>query len=190
MNSADVIAYTADADCYCPRCTVHLYGTEQHPLVHHDNHGREHADGRRHDNEGNEVHPVFADSWGEWADTGLYCGHCREEIIPPYCQECGDELQDGPCPNCTAADDDEDDEDEPATIQGSNWLALEILAWHGGQSSATYRVGSTWHALREVPVSLAWEACRELRRVPGAEKVAAALEVFLEGSGYQEVRAA
>src|SRR5262249_29614089 len=135
------------------------------------------------DREGNPIHPVF--DWDEVGPEGLYCGDCFEEIVEPRCGECGSGLgQDGQCLHCVPEGEDEDI--EPALIQGSNWLALSILDWHGGQWSPSYAVGSSWLALREVPLLVAWEAVRELRRVPGAEKVAADLAEFLEGSGYLE----
>lgn len=220
MNATDIIAYAADADTYCPDCAREIYGAaalgecpDCGGFMSNPAHGEflcvdcQNAFHGALDGEGNEVHPVFADSWSEFEESGLFCGQCGEEIIPAAeaeeevrkCAYCGQELPseeegeegvdwfprghsgDGPlCPECYR--------DDLPTIQGSNWLALSLLDWHGGQGSPSYGVGSCWHALREVPVPLAWEAYRELLRVPGAQKVAFALGSFLEGSGYPEGR--
>lgn len=45
MKAWDIIAYTADADIYCPECAERLYPG---------------CEGTADDHEGNEVHPVFA----------------------------------------------------------------------------------------------------------------------------------
>ncbi len=207
MNAADVIAFTADADVLCPDCAEEIYGAAAcghcpdcgrylYPAADTGECGqcgRDYSRDRLADNEGNEVHPVFADQAGEYTESGLYCGHCHEEILEP---------EPPPGPECTHCGADLDPDDDPheipgdgllcegcyrdalPRIQGSNWLALSVLDWHGGQWSPSYAVGSSWHAMREVPVPLAWEAHRELVRVPGADKVAAALAELLDGSGF------
>jgi hypothetical protein len=207
MNAADIIAFTADADCYCPDCAAAIYGAAAcghcpdcgeylYPAADRgecERCGRDYSGDRLTDNEGNEVHPIFAESIGDYTEAGLYCGHCREEIVEPEppprseCAHCATELEPDDDPHRIAGDGllcEECYRDAIPRIQGSNWLALSILDWHGGQGSPSYAVGSTWHALREVPITLAWEAHRELVRVPGADKVAAALAQFLDGSGY------
>lgn len=60
MKSYDVIGYTADADTFCPACAREWYGNVD-------------ADPAPLDHEGNEVHPIFADS--EW-DSIPACARC------------------------------------------------------------------------------------------------------------------
>ena len=94
MNAADIIAYTADADAYCPGCAEKLYGIlalAQCPECGHylypgsDNGVCRYCEFEYGsiptDNEGNEVHPIFCDNMGEWAESGLSCGHCHEVIV-------------------------------------------------------------------------------------------------------------
>ena len=95
MNAADIIAFTADADVLCPDCTREIYGAAACGRCPDCGHclfpavdsgecrhcGRSYARDRLTDNEGNEVHPIFAESWGEWTREGLHCGHCRREIV-------------------------------------------------------------------------------------------------------------
>ncbi|MBN1444425.1 MAG: hypothetical protein JXA90_17060 [Planctomycetes bacterium] len=204
MKAFDIIAYSADADTWCPECAEEAYGKAALGICPECGsflswNGSEcvccHCGlefGRiPTDSEGNEVHPIFASDEWQFEESGLHCHKCGEEIVPapkPKCDWCGEEVDreedlrewpggDRVCEECYRA--------ELPEVQGSNWLAHRILDWHGGQWSPSYAVGSSWLALREVPVSLAWEAERELFR-SGAADVAQALAEFLDGSGFPE----
>lgn len=61
----DVVGYTADADTYCVADAKKKYGD--------DNNGANPV----YDNEGNEVHPIFADE-EFWEPQ--YCIMCLEEL--------------------------------------------------------------------------------------------------------------
>lgn len=80
-------------------------------------------------------------------------------------------------------------------------LALELMDWHGGQGSAAYAVGSSWHAGKKVDTDLVREAADELRSVVrqakkrkqpaprGAIKLAKRLEAFAsmaDEGGYRD----
>jgi len=68
MKSFDIIAYSADADIYCPDCAETLY-----PSCEIDD-----PDNRAEDGEGNEVHPIFA---GDMEfESGIACCECGVEI--------------------------------------------------------------------------------------------------------------
>lgn len=96
MNAADVIAFTADADTWCPDCAREVYGAAAcgrcpecnsflYPAVDRgvcEHCERDYSADNLTDNERNEVYPIFADSWSSWEDSGLYCRKCHEEIIP------------------------------------------------------------------------------------------------------------
>ncbi len=64
-------------------------------------------------------------------------------------------------------------------IKGSKALALRILDWHGGQSSACYLVGSRWHSglpCQAIDVrDCVWELEKNLHRV---------VEMRASGKGY------
>lgn len=205
MKCFDVIAYTADADTWCPECALKTYGARALGRCPECDScwidaagicdcGHDASGDPVTDSEGNEVHPVFAQDDWQFEDSGLHCGACGEEIIPapvPECEWCGEKLSreedlrewpngDKVCPECYRQE-----RDSECVIQGSAWLAQRVLEWHGGQWSPTYAVGSSWLALREVPVALAWDAQRELSRV-GAADVAQSLAELLEGSGFPE----
>ena len=206
MKSFDIIAYTADADTWCPDCAEKAYGKAAlgrcpecgdylgNPGNRYECGCGFQTDGIPTDGEGNEVHPVFCEDEWQFEDSGLYCGACGEEIIPrpkPECEWCGETVPsdadllewpngDKVCQECY-----QHERDTECVIQGSVWLAHRILEWHGGQWSPTYAVGSSWVALREVPVALAWDAERELERV-GASDVARSLAELLDGSGFPE----
>src|SRR5215470_9501367 len=136
MTWDGIICYTYEADAHCPSCARKRFGNP-------NKQGLE-------DSEGNPIHPVF--DWDEVGPEGLYCGDCFEEIVEPYCLGCGSRLEpDGECLHCAPEG---EDHEEPALIRGSNWLALQVLEWHGGQWSPSYALGSSWHAMKEVPVSL------------------------------------
>lgn len=64
-HPTDVIAYTFDADIYCPTCTAMRYGLNDGGWV------PEEAE----DSEGNPVHPVFGDAE---SDTPEHCADCRD----------------------------------------------------------------------------------------------------------------
>lgn len=65
MMAFDILAWTADADMYCPGCAADLYpGLDE---------------GTARDAEGNEPHPVFADQEDEI--TGDCCGSCHEPLV-------------------------------------------------------------------------------------------------------------
>jgi len=95
MNAADIIAFTADADTWCPKCAREVYGDVacgRCPNCHYylfpaidfglcQHCEYDYGKQKQTDREGNMIHPVFATSWSEWAGSGLYCCKCHDEII-------------------------------------------------------------------------------------------------------------
>jgi hypothetical protein len=70
MKAWDIIGWTADADTYCDYCADVRYGPDTD---------------ERTDSEGNDVHPIFADS--EWdsdydplVGADLYCSGCGDVL--------------------------------------------------------------------------------------------------------------
>lgn len=51
---------------------------------------------------------------------------------------------------------------EEPTVRGPSWLALKLLEYHGGQTDPIYACGSSWHAGKEVPVSVVRDAMDNL----------------------------
>lgn len=95
MKGFDVIAYTADADIWCPDCAEKAYGIgalgicpECRSFTSTPRHGEFvcrcgwTGSGKRFlDNEGNEVHPIFASN--EHDPAGEHCGVCGREVWEP-----------------------------------------------------------------------------------------------------------
>jgi hypothetical protein len=70
-----VIGWTYEADTHCCECARERFGD----AIDND-------DSPPEDNEGNEVHPMFASD--EADPSGEYCGDCGEEISEPW--DCDD----------------------------------------------------------------------------------------------------
>jgi len=70
MRAYDVLGYAYDADLHCPNCGYARFGAR----LDDDTNPPQ-------DNEGNNVHPLFAGD--EYDPAGEYCGDCGAEIVEP-----------------------------------------------------------------------------------------------------------
>lgn len=76
---SEPIAYTYEADVYCPRCAAQRFGRGADGFIGTDEHGDIMRDG-----EGNEIGVIAPwDLDTDDAENGLYCGDCLCEILEP-----------------------------------------------------------------------------------------------------------